>query len=111
MGQGRLESTRVSFRKVSWDQLFLSLNRVTHRLALALPHGSQRGGDGFERPAEPQPLWKAALNATGSNYQLERVLLAKPALLPATALAEQEARSMGCPTPPCFLSLQWDSFN
>ena len=44
----------------------------------------------------------AALNATGSNYQLERVLLAKPELLPATALAEQEARSMGCPTPPCF---------
>lgn len=39
MGQGRHESTgSVSFTKVFWDQLFLSLNRVTHRLALTLPH-------------------------------------------------------------------------
>lgn len=111
MGQGRHESTRVSFTKVSWDQLFLSLNRVTHRLAPMLPHCSQRGHDGFERPAELQPLWMAALSTTGSNYQLESMLLAKPALLPATTLAEQEGRNTGCPTPTCFLSFQWDSFN
>lgn len=58
---------QASFTKVSWEQLFLSLNRVTHRLAPRRSTGSrEEGGRLCGGVLQSRSLCEmAALNATG----------------------------------------------